>query len=199
MDPKSPRRLALLSQALTTEPVGGASARVETSIKDGDASCASVSEAFLQVGDLAKRTGRTVRAIHLYEDMGLLRPVDRSKGRYRLFNQDAVERVLWISKLQTLGFSLPEIQAVLRGHENVATAKEAAQRLRGVYLEKLEEVQQRLREFHRLERELVSSLAYLDACQSACDSSAHVHSCPSCERHLDQPEPPALVAGAFAQ
>src|SRR4051812_45582301 len=47
----------------------------------------------LQVGDLAKQSGKTVRAIHLYEELGLLRPPARSKGRYRLFSADAVTRV----------------------------------------------------------------------------------------------------------
>src|SRR5947209_7637254 len=54
----------------------------------------------LQVGDLAKQSGKTVRAIHLYEELGLLRPHARSKGRYRLFSADAVTRVRWIGKLQ---------------------------------------------------------------------------------------------------
>ena len=58
----------------------------------------------LQVGELAKATGKTVRAIHLYEELGLLRAHDRSKGRYRLFTSDAVVRVRWITKLQ--GMSL---------------------------------------------------------------------------------------------
>lgn len=183
MEQKSHRRLALLTAA-------SAPPSVEESID---------TDSVLQVGDLAKRTGKTVRAIHLYEDMGLLRPVDRSKGRYRLFNAEAVERVRWITKLQALGFSLPEIQSVLRGHDDVETAREAASRLREIYLEKLNEVQEKLTELHRLERELISSLTYLEACQSACDSKAPVHACPSCERHLDQPAAPALVAGAFAQ
>jgi len=153
----------------------------------------------LQVGELAKLTGKTVRAIHLYEDMGLLRPVDRSKGKFRLYHEDAVERVRWIVKLQALGFSLPEIQGILRGNEGLDSARDAASKLRAVYLEKLTEVQRKLSELHRLERELIQSLSYLDACQSACQSGVHVHSCPSCERHIDQPDPPPLVAGAFAQ
>ncbi|HSC89821.1 MAG TPA: MerR family transcriptional regulator [Polyangiaceae bacterium] len=184
MENRSPRRLAVFS-----EPTCADSTQEQET-------CGSE---VLQVGDLAKRTGKTVRAIHLYEDMGLLRPVDRSKGRYRLFNADAIERVRWISKLQTLGFSLPDIQAVLRGHEGVATAQEAASALRDVYVAKLAEVQTKLSELHRLERELINSLTYLSACQSACAPEVSVHACPSCERHLDQPEPPALVAGAFAQ
>ena len=34
----------------------------------------------LKVGELARRTGKTVRAIHLYEELGLLTPAVRSKG-----------------------------------------------------------------------------------------------------------------------
>src|SRR5688572_4027934 len=161
MESKHHRRLAVFSETPSSEPA----------LEAGEC----VPEV-LQVGELAKLTGKTVRAIHLYEDMGLLRPVDRSKGRYRLFNAEAIERVRWISKLQTLGFSLPEIQAVLRGHEGVSTAKEAASALRDVYVAKLSEVQQKLGELHRLERELISSLTYLAACQSACESSVQVHS-----------------------
>src|ERR1700741_663993 len=41
-------------------------------------------ERLFQVGDLARATGKTVRAIHHYEDVGLLQPHARSKGRYRL-------------------------------------------------------------------------------------------------------------------
>ena len=57
----------------------------------------------LRVGELAKRTGKTVRAIHLYEQLELLRPAARSKGRYRLYGPDALGRIRWIVKLQDLG------------------------------------------------------------------------------------------------
>lgn len=149
----------------------------------------------LQVGELARRTGKTVRAIHLYESMGLLTPVLRTRGRFRLFNRDSEERVRWIAKLQAVGFSLPEIQDIVRGQESSSTAVEAAKRLRAVYLERLSGVQAKLSELHRLEHELLSSLTYLDACQSACDAEAPVESCPSCGKHLDQPKQPALVSG----
>ncbi|HYQ28910.1 MAG TPA: MerR family transcriptional regulator, partial [Polyangiaceae bacterium] len=66
----------------------------------------------LLVGDLAKAVGKTVRAIHLYEELGLVRAHERSKGRYRLFTPDALVRVRWIIKLQNLGLSLSDIQAL---------------------------------------------------------------------------------------
>ncbi len=153
----------------------------------------------LQVGDLAKRTKKTVRAIHLYEDLNLLRPVERSRGRFRLYNHESIERVRWISKMQAVGFSLPELRELLEQQESTATAKEAALVLRGAYVEKLSAVQEKLAELHRLEQELLSSLTYLDACQSACNDEAHRNDCPACARHVDQPAPPALVTGAHVR
>lgn len=155
-----------------------------------------VREPLMLVGELAKATGKTVRAIHLYEDMGLLRPHERSKGRYRLFNHDALVRVRWIGKLQSLGFSLSEIQALARAQEGSDSAKFAAARLREVYVEKLSETREKIAELEALEAELQQSLDYLDSCNSACEPEVSVHSCPSCDRHRDPAEPPDLVAGA---
>src|SRR5580693_9045299 len=76
----------------------------------------------LKVGELAKRTGKTVRAVHLYEELGLLEPAVRSKGGFRLYSSKALKRVDWIQKLQDLGFSLTEIKAVLRDWEGTAAA-----------------------------------------------------------------------------
>lgn len=153
----------------------------------------------LQVGELAKATGKTVRAIHLYEDLGLLRPAQRSKGRFRLYNGESVERVHWISKMQAVGFSLPELKELLAEQGEAQSGKQAARILRAAYLEKLDAVQEKLAQLHRLERELLSSLTYLDACQTACDDHTEVDSCPDCSRHIDQPEPPALVIGAHVR
>lgn len=194
MSRSRPRRLAVFDEQLF--PPGkreGGPAR-----SDRDRRGAQDSQ-LLQVGELAKLTGKTVRAIHLYEELGLLRPIDRSKGRFRLFNRDSLQRVRWITKLQTLGLSLTEIQKLAREVEQSGSARGAADRLREVYLEKLGGVQQRLRELHRLERELLASLTYLEACQSACETALPVHSCPQCERHPDQPTPPELVVGMHLQ
>ena len=152
-------------------------------------------EQLLQVGELAKATGKTVRAVHLYEELGLLRAHERSKGRYRLFTEDALTRVRWITKLQSLGLSLSEIQALVREQEASGSAQFAATRLREVYRAKLSETQTKLAELRALEAELADSLAYLDACHTACASELPVHSCPSCERHPDRPHAPELVAG----
>jgi DNA-binding transcriptional MerR regulator len=151
-------------------------------------------EVLLQVGDLARAVGKTVRAIHLYEELGLLKAHERSKGRYRLFTQDAVVRVRWIIKLQSLGLSLSEIQGIERARTDVTSAQSAAARLREVYETKLNETRSKIEELRALETELAASLDYLAGCHTACESEVKVECCPSCERHPE--DPPELVAGA---
>ncbi len=152
------------------------------------------------VGELAKATGKTVRAIHLYENLGLLKPQDRSKGQYRLFSGDAVVRVRWIAKLQNLGFSLSEIQEVVRDQEDAPDAMVAAEKLRTLYVEKLVETRTKLRDLHALEAELEQSLSFLTACDTSCAPKLTVDSCPTCERHPEeQRNAPELVAGLHVQ
>ncbi|MFH7095796.1 MerR family DNA-binding transcriptional regulator, partial [Klebsiella pneumoniae] len=47
----------------------------------------------IQVGELAKRAGLTVRTLHHYEQTGLLTPSARSEAGYRLYNLSAVQRL----------------------------------------------------------------------------------------------------------
>jgi MerR family transcriptional regulator, copper efflux regulator len=161
---------------------------------EGAARPETVEEELLQVGDLARAVGKTVRAIHLYEELGLLKAHERSKGRYRLFTPDAIVRVRWICKLQSLGLSLTEIQGIDRARSDVSSAQSAAARLRELYEAKLLETRAKIDELRALETELVASLDYLAGCHTACESEVKVDCCPSCER---QPQsPPELVAGA---
>lgn len=66
-----------------------------------------------KVGELAKQTGLTVRALHHYDEIGLLTPSRRSASGYRLYDGDDVARLLQILSLRQLGFSLEEIRDCL--------------------------------------------------------------------------------------
>jgi MerR family transcriptional regulator, thiopeptide resistance regulator len=69
----------------------------------------------LKVGELAKRTGVTVRALHHYDSIGLLRPSGRSEGGYRLYNRDDVARLHGIQTLRQMGVPLAEVAQLLDG------------------------------------------------------------------------------------
>jgi DNA-binding transcriptional MerR regulator len=151
-------------------------------------------ERLLQVGDIAKASGKTVRAIHHYEELGLLRPHARSKGRYRLYDGAALTRVRWISKLHDLGLSLGQIQQIVSHWESSASAPEAMARIRAVYEQKLAETRSQIAHLASLERELVASLEYLDTCET-CDPAEIVIACSCCNLHDKTQAEPELVAG----
>lgn len=159
-----------------------------------EASPGADDEALLQVGDLAKFSGKTVRAIHLYEELGLLTPHARSKGGYRLYSHDALLRVRWIGKLQDLGLSLAHIQSVAAEWEKCASAPSAMAKMREVYREKLEATREQKKRLEALEAELDASLRYLDACDR-CSPQRELDACGCCDRHDDHDRAPDLVAG----
>jgi DNA-binding transcriptional MerR regulator len=148
----------------------------------------------LKVGDLARRTGKTVRAIHLYEELGLLATPARSKGGFRMYSGDGVKRIEWIQKLQDMGFSLTEIKAFLRVWEESATAPEAMATVREIFSDKLHETRETIARLSRLAGELAESLAYLERCRS-CSPNQGQSECCSCEQHGSDSEVPLLVDG----
>ncbi|HEY3359616.1 MAG TPA: MerR family transcriptional regulator [Polyangia bacterium] len=147
----------------------------------------------LRVGDLARLTGKTVRALHLYEELGLLKPTERSKGGYRLYGVDAVERVGWIGKLQQLGFSLTELQEFSHSLETSHRGPLAMLRVRAIFEEKLRETRENINKLNALEQDLQQSLAYLEGC-FGCEPGAEPSTCSACGRTHEVP-PPILVSG----
>ena len=156
-------------------------------------------EEVLQVGDLARESGKTVRAIHLYEELGLLQPMGRSKGGYRLYAQNAPLRIRWIQKLQDMGFSLTDIRTVVRDWEQSGSAPRAMTKMRAVYQKKLEDTRLELEKLARLEGELRKSLEYLDTCD-VCEPDRLLSTCSACDHHDCEPgDVPELVAGFRVQ
>ena len=60
----------------------------------------------LKVGDLARRTGLTVRTLHHYDEVGLLKPSGRSDAGYRLYSQADVQRLHGIQTMRQMGIKL---------------------------------------------------------------------------------------------
>ena len=70
----------------------------------------SGSPAAWRVGELARRTGLSVRTLHYYDEIGLLLPSRRTDGGHRLYTAGDVLRLQRIRSLQHLGFTLREIR-----------------------------------------------------------------------------------------
>ncbi len=69
----------------------------------------------LKVGELARRTGLSVRTLHHYDEIGLLSPARRTATGHRLYGRGEIQRLQQIRSLRQLGFSLVEIRECLDG------------------------------------------------------------------------------------
>ena len=149
----------------------------------------------MRVGELAETTGKTVRALRFYEEMDLLRPVERTKGGFRQYDQQAVIRIHWIDRLQELGFSLRETRDFLESFRELPSGPSAMLMLRDFYIQKLNETRDSLARLNRLEAELTESLVFLNSCQS-CAPNTPRQACACCdeESHRDAPTPILVAA-----
>ena len=74
----------------------------------------------LTIGELARATGLTVRTIRYWSDEGVLTPVARSPGGYRLYDAGSAARLELIRTLRELGLGLADVRRVLAGERTVA-------------------------------------------------------------------------------
>ena len=68
-----------------------------------------------KVGELARRTGLTVRALHHYHAIGLLSPSHRTPSGHRLYDRADVERLQQVQSLRGMGIPLDEVKRLLDG------------------------------------------------------------------------------------
>ncbi|MFZ6871048.1 MerR family transcriptional regulator [Undibacterium sp. Di27W] len=72
----------------------------------------------LKIGELASRTGLTIRTLHHYDKIGLLNPSARSEAGYRLYDKADIKRLHHIQALRRLDLSLAEVADVINGAGN---------------------------------------------------------------------------------
>lgn len=119
--------------------------------------------ATMTIGELARRSGTSVKALRRYEGMGLIYTVGRSPAGYRLFDQDALWCVGVIGNLRSLGLTVAEIRelaGVYLARPDQPIGPHLAERLRCVRarldarIAELQQVRRRLDDFeasHRAE------------------------------------------------
>lgn len=84
----------------------------------------------LRVGQLATRAGISVRTLHHYEKLGLIRASREEGSRYRVYDAAQVLRLQQVLHLKRLGLSLPEIDLALRGCSPEQLLRSQLERLR---------------------------------------------------------------------
>ncbi|MFD7322483.1 MerR family transcriptional regulator [Streptomyces sp. NPDC059875] len=70
-------------------------------------------ETLYSIGELARRTGTTVKTVRFYADEGIVPPADRTPAGHRRFGADAVARIDLVRTLRDFGLGLPAIRKVV--------------------------------------------------------------------------------------
>ncbi len=109
----------------------------------------------MRIGELAARSGVTPDTIRYYERRGLLRPVARTSGGYRVYEDEALDRLAFIRKAQALGMSLDEVGEIIR-----AATREGSPcpKVRRMLRARIDEIDTRIRELAALREGLARAL-----------------------------------------
>ena len=67
----------------------------------------------MQIGEVAERTGLSLRTIRYYGEVGLVTPSSRTEGGFRLYTDDDVAKLELIKKMKPLEYTLEEMSEVL--------------------------------------------------------------------------------------
>lgn len=67
----------------------------------------------MQIGEIAERSGMSLRTLRHYDEIGLLTPSTRSDGGFRLYTEDDLDRLMVIRRMKPLGYSLEDMHRVM--------------------------------------------------------------------------------------
>ena len=126
-------------------------------------------------GDISKLCNVNKETLRYYERKGLIPEPVRSNSGYRLYPEDTVTRILFIKRIQELGFTLFEIDKLLGvvDKDDVRCAD-----MNDFVVQKLEDVQLKIRDLQRIE-------CMLKDLKDRCPDEKAIHECPIIEALID--------------
>src|SRR5271170_1076640 len=106
---------------------------------------------------MARRSSNTLRTVRFYEEEGLLRPVRRTEGGHRLFDERELERLMLVTDMRTAGLSLDEIKHLLDVKQRGTVGSEAARQATEMLGRRIEELRGKLAVLARLQEDLTQT------------------------------------------
>ncbi len=113
----------------------------------------------LKIGEVSKRSGIGIEALRFYERSGLLGRPARTQSGYRVYDEGVLERLDFIKRAQVLGFSLDEIKRIIADKQ---AGRSPCAEVREIVRERLQELDERMKEMRRYRKELGAALAEWD-------------------------------------
>lgn len=134
----------------------------------------------LKIGEVARRTGVTLRTIRYYQSLGLLgEPLGR-KSRVRMYPERVCRRIALIRDLRRLDVPLERIRVLLAARHLAPTGAEGSAELASTLAEKLTDIEKRLAEYRAMKENIEAAVAFLQTCL-LCPRKPSTAVCEACE------------------
>jgi Cd(II)/Pb(II)-responsive transcriptional regulator len=137
----------------------------------------------IRIGEVARRTGCSVDAIRYYEREGLLPEARRSEGNFRLYGEEAVERLQFIRHCRSLDMNLAAVGTLLRTQDH---PDDNCEDVIALLDEHIEQVARRIADLERLEH-------YLSELRGCCHEGSVARDCGILQGLAHGPEDLAVV------
>ncbi len=124
-----------------------------------------MTEAGSSIGEVSELTGFPAKTLRYYEDIGLVRPLRQDNG-YRAYSPADVERLQFLKRARSLGFSIEDCRSLLELRQN---PHRSSARVKAVAEAHLAELEAKIRQLMDLRDDLT---AMVEACRG--------DSCPDC-------------------
>jgi len=137
----------------------------------------------LTVGDMARASGATARAVRLYESFGLIESCKRNSNGYRLFEEAQLDRLNLVLGLRRAGFGISSIVRLFSTARRSPTAADAARSLNSIFKERAAEMARTAKALSLLGSDMEKSAQLLVGCFD-CDEAFDELQCGECEHFL---------------
>lgn len=109
----------------------------------------------MNIGEASAASGVSAKMIRYYEEIGLIAPAGRTASNYRVYDRDSVNRLRFVRRARSLGFSLEETERLLKLWDDKARA---SAEVKALALHHVEELEQKIAEMQAM-RDTLAHLA----------------------------------------
>ena len=115
----------------------------------------------MKIGDVAQRSGLSIKTIRFYSEAGLIHPAGRSTGGYRLFHDNVFAELTLIRTLKAMDIPLQEVKQIVDAKRSgLCTCNSLQAKIQA----KASEIEQKIQALHQLHHELINLLSHWQAC-----------------------------------
>jgi len=154
-------------------------------------------DGLLRIGELAKRTGTTLRTIRYYEQLGLINHFARTRGGFHLYYPDDCQKIQFIRSLQLLGTPLAQISRLLERRRRAESGAEGAPEIIEILGRQLAEIETRVAIYRQMRDSIRQTLEILQVCKE-CPLKPSKEVCCRCDAVTSMKEVPLPMQAMIA-